>query len=80
MEIVQARGTHTPTHACTQPYHMGSGSHGQLIGIYLGSPAWHSRQVNEREKPVSQRPFTAEVSEKHFFKHQLHTTYVGAVG
>ena len=31
----------------------------QLLGIYWGSPAWYRCQVNEREKPVSQRPSTA---------------------
>ena len=28
--------------------------------IYRNSPAWHSSRVNERGKPVSQRPSTAE--------------------
>ena len=30
----------------------------------LGPPAWHSRWVNERGKPASQKPFTAEVNAK----------------
>ena len=36
---------------------------------------------HEREKPMSQRPSsTAEASAKYFFKFQLHTTHVRAVG
>ena len=31
---------------CAQPYHPGSGSHGQLFRPYWGSSAWHSRRVN----------------------------------
>ena len=31
----------------------------QLLGNYWDSPAWYSCQVNEQEKPVSQRPSTA---------------------
>ena len=34
LKIVQARGTHTPTQMCAQPYHARSSSHGQLFGIY----------------------------------------------
>ena len=46
---------HQPTawpvpHACAQPYHPGSGSHGQQFRPYWGSSAWHSRRVNERGK------------------------------
>ena len=78
--IVQARGTHTPTHACPQPYHMGSGSHGQLFGIYWGSPAWHSCQVNEQEKPMSQRPSTAARRVQSTPLNASSTTHVGAVG
>ena len=39
---------------------------------------WHNRRVNERGKPVSQRPSIAhaEASEKHSFKRQLHKTHV----
>ena len=46
---------HVPTatvwpvpYACAQPYHPGSGSHGQLFRPYWGSSAWHSRRANER--------------------------------
>ena len=31
--------------ACAQPYHPGSGSHGQLFRPYWGLSAWHSRRV-----------------------------------
>ena len=30
------------SHICAQPYHVGSGSHGQLFRPYWGSPVWHS--------------------------------------
>ena len=36
-------------HACAQPYHMGSGNHGQLLCPYWGSSAWHSRRSVTRE-------------------------------
>ena len=48
----------------------------------LGPPAWHSRWINERGKPASQKPLTAEVSAKQSINQlqlQLHTTHVGAV-
>ena len=38
-------------HACAQPYHVGSGSHGQLFRPYWGSSAWHSRQSVTGENP-----------------------------
>ena len=31
-------------HACAKPYHVGSGSHGQLFRPYWGSSAWHCRR------------------------------------
>ena len=71
----QARGTHTPTHAWSQPYQVGNRSHGQLFGPYWGSSTWHSRRVYEREKSVSQRPSTAAASAKHSFKRHLHTKH-----
>ena len=37
-------------HACAQPYHPDSDSHGQLVCPYWGSSAWHSRRVSERGK------------------------------
>ena len=33
---------------CAQPYHPGSGSHGQLFSPLLGSSEWHSLRFNER--------------------------------
>ena len=30
------------SHICALPYHVGSGSHGQLFRPYWGSPVWHS--------------------------------------
>ena len=47
-----------------------------LIGAYQRQNRW----VNERGKPASQKPLTAEVSAKQSIKRQLHTTHVGAVG
>ena len=38
-------------YACAQPYHPGSGSHGQLFRRYRGSSAWHCHRVNERGNP-----------------------------
>ena len=83
--LKQRAHIHQPTdglvpHACTQPYHAGSGSHRQLFRPYWGPPSWQSRWVNERGKPASQIPFTAEVGAKQSIKRQLHTTYVRAVG
>ena len=40
-------------YACPQPYHRGSGSHGQLFRPYWGSASW---------QPLGQKPFTAEAS------------------
>ena len=37
-------------YACAQPYHPGSGSHGELFRPYWGSSAWHSRRAKERGK------------------------------
>ena len=46
------QGAHIPQltswpvpHACAQPYHLGSCSHGQLVRLYWGSSAWHSPRV-----------------------------------
>ena len=66
--------------ARAQPFHAGNGSHRHLFRSYWGPKAWQSRCVNERGKPASQKPLTAEESEELSTKHQLHTTYVGAVG
>ena len=66
--------------ARAQPFHAGSGSHRHLFRSYWGPTAWQSRWVNEQEKPTSQKPLTAEESAELSTKHQLHTTYVGAVG
>ena len=38
---------------------------------------WQRHWVNERGKPVSQKPLTAQVSAKQSIKRQLHTTQVG---
>ena len=59
--LQQEAHIHQPTawpvpHACAQPFHTGSGSHGQLYRPYWGSSAWQNRRVNGRGKPVSQRP------------------------
>ena len=45
-DLTQGAHIHQPMawpvpHACAQPYHPGSGSHGQLFRLYWGSSAWH---------------------------------------
>ena len=55
-------------YACAQPYHPGSGSHGQLFRPCWGSSAWHSRRVNEQGYPAYHRSV--------FWSH-LHTHAVG---
>ena len=63
VKLIKARGTHTQPkgwplpHACTQPYHAGSGSHGQLFRPYWSSSAWHSRQSVTGENPCIKDPF-----------------------
>ena len=47
---------------------------------HWGPPAWQNRWGNERGKPASQKPLTAEVSAKQSIKPQLHRIHVGAVG
>ena len=52
---------HQPTawpvpHACAQPYHPVSGSHGQLFHPYWGSSAWHRRRVYERANQCLKDP------------------------
>ena len=79
--LKQGAHIHQPTagsvpHACAQSYHAASGSHRQLFRSYWGPLAWQSRWINERWKPTSQKPLTAEVSAKLSIKHQLHTTHV----
>ena len=57
----------------------GSQSQSQIWSLfrsYWGPLAWQSRWINERWKPTSQKPLTAEVSAKLSIKHQLHTTHV----
>ena len=44
-------------HARAQPYHKGSGSHGQLFRLYWGSSAWHSRRSVTGENPCVKDPF-----------------------
>ena len=63
--LKQGTHIHQPTtwpvpHACAQPYHPGSGSHGQLFRPYWGSSACHSRRVHERgESPCIKDPLLA---------------------
>ena len=69
--VMQAAHIHQPTawpvpHACAQPYHPGSGSHGQLFRPYWGSLAWHSRRVNEQGK------FPCKVTALRFPANSLH--------
>ena len=63
-------------YTCRQPYHAGSGSHGQLFRPFWGSSAWHSRRSMARENPRIKDPACQGKS----FKCQLYTTHVGAVG
>ena len=54
--LEQGVHTHQPTawpvpHACAQPHHAGSGSHGQLPRPNWGSSAWHSRRSVNGENP-----------------------------
>ena len=54
--LEQLAHTHQPTawpvpHACAQPRHAGSGSHGQLSRPNWGSSAWHSRRSVNGENP-----------------------------
>ena len=44
-------------HACVQPYHAGSGSHGQLCRRYWDSSAWHSCGSETGENPSIKNPF-----------------------
>ena len=55
-KLKQRAHIHQPTawpllHSCAQPYHAGSGSHGQLFCPYWGSSAWHSRRSVTGENP-----------------------------
>ena len=61
-KLKQGAHIHQPTawplpHACAQPYHAGSGSHGQLFRPYRGSSEWHSRQSLTGENPCIKHPF-----------------------
>ena len=65
-KLRQGAHIHQPTasplpHACAQPYHTGSGSHGALFRPYWGSSAWHSRRsvTGERPFPAEARPLSA---------------------
>ena len=77
--------TQTPTpwsavpYACAQPYHPGSGSHGQLFRPCWDSSAWYSPRpgVTYDHRPSRLLPRRVH---KHSFKRQLHTTHVVAVG
>ena len=60
--LKQGAHTHQPTaepvpHACAQPYHAGSRSHGQLFRPYWGSSAWHSRRSVNGANPCIKDPF-----------------------
>ena len=77
--------TQTPTprsavpYACEQPYHPGSGSHGQLFRPCLDSSAWHSPRPGLTYDHRPSRLLPRRVH-KHSFKRQLHTTHVVVVG
>ena len=46
----------------------------QLFRSYWGLPVWQSRWINQRWKPASQKPLTAEVSAKQPIKQAPHNT------
>ena len=61
-KLKQGAHIHQPTawplpHACLQPYHAGSGSHGQLFRPHWGSSAWHSCRPVTGENPRTKDPF-----------------------
>ena len=53
--------------ACAQPYHPGSGSHGELFRPCWTSSAWHSRRAAIGLKALCSLPSTAELGSKHPF-------------
>ena len=69
---LKAMDTHTPTHgfvkptawlvphACAQPYHPGSDTHGQRFRPYRGSSAWHNRRTSVRTKSCWWAPVRAK--------------------
>ena len=64
--LEQLANTHQPTawpvpHACAQPRHAGSGSHGQLSRPNWGSSAWHSRWSVNGENPCFFFGFEADI-------------------
>ena len=67
-------------YACAQPYHPGSGSHGQLFRPCWGSLAWHSRRANGPGLPRVSKTIYCRGECKHSFKGQLHREQVVAVG
>ena len=77
-ELIKASDTleHQPTvwpvpYACTQPYHPGTGSHGQLFDLARPPSAWHSRRAEIGLKALFNLPFTAEAGAKHPFSANL---------
>ena len=54
-------------HAYAQPYHPGSGNHGQLFHPYWGSSAWHSCQVYEQANPCLKNPLLLMNKILHYF-------------
>ena len=66
-KLKQGAHIHQPTawplpHACAQPYHAGSGSHGQLFRHYWSTSAWHSLWSVTGANSCIKRPFPAETS------------------
>ena len=57
-------------YAYAQPYHPGSGSHGQLFRPYWGSSAWHSRRTSVRPKPSSEALHCSIVAKSAGFENQ----------
>ena len=79
--LQQEAHIHQPTawpvpHACTQPFHTGSGSHGQLYRPYWGSSDDKTVGSMDGRNPCLKDPLAAEASEKHSLKRQLHTQAV----
>ena len=75
--LKQGAYIHQPTawavpHAYAQPYHPGSGSHGQLFHPYWGSSAWHSCHVYERANPCLKDPLLPMIKISHYFHYKIY--------
>ena len=67
-------------YACAQPYHPGSGSHGQLFRPYWSSSTWLGRRVNGRGKNPRIKDFWVHGSifSSHLHKHAVGEPFCGS--